>query len=48
MPVTNPGKLADARKPTFVPAGSTLEFPRLRTRIKHKLPQAIVFLEGNR
>jgi len=48
MPVTNPGKLAGAWKPTFVPAASTLEFPGLRARTKHKLPEAIVLLEGNR
>lgn len=48
MSATNPGKFTGARKLTFFPAASTLEAAGRRVRLKHKLPEAVVFLEGNR
>lgn len=48
MSATNPGKVAGALKLTFFPAASTLEVSGRRARLKHKLPEAIVLLEGNR
>ncbi len=48
MPVTNSGRFGGARMLAFFPPASPLEVPELRTRQKHRLPEVIVLLEGNR